>query len=74
MEERRGKKDSGLMKSMSLIVDKTSPKLTRTESENNKKGSNNTYNFLAALRKVKKLSSEQIDAIYKKYNLVRDFD
>lgn len=42
----------------------------KSESEVNKKGTNQSYNFLAALRKVKKLSSEQVESIYKKYNLV----
>ena len=70
MEEKKSKKENGLMKSLSLIVDRSPTRDAAGQEDTKKKSQNHTYSFLAALRKVKKLSTENIQNIYKAYNMV----
>jgi hypothetical protein len=71
MEQNNKKKDNALTKSLSLVVEKSPTHgLMIDESKENKLGTH-SYNFLATLRKVKRLNTENIQKMYKAYNMVQ---
>lgn len=72
MDDKKSRKENALTKSLSLIVEKSPTKQPKGDEDAKKKGANQSYSFLAALRKVKKLSTENIQNIYKAYNMVSD--
>ena len=66
MADRNMKKDGPLLKSLSFVERPQSNK-----GEESPIRLSHNYDFLATLRKVKKLSTENIQSIYSNYNIVQ---
>lgn len=70
MDSKKQKKENALVKSHSLAIEKTPVNTQPVEIERNGKPAAQTYNFLATLRKVKRLNTENVQKIYKLANIV----
>ena len=70
MEQKKQKKESVFTKSHSLIIDKSPTHGILGVEDKDSKIHAQSYNFLAALRKVKRLSTENMQKIHRAYNVV----
>lgn len=71
MEENNRRRESALTKSLSLVIERSPTQTQSPEEPKDGKLGTHSYNFLATLRKVKKLNTENIQKMYKTYNMVR---